>query len=597
MWQKKWREEIWSAIDRDWDVIIIGGGITGAGILREVTRLGLHALLIEQKDFAWGTSSRSSKLVHGGLRYLKEGKFRLTRASVHEREQLLKDGPGLIEPIDFLLANYEDDKAGRITYGMGLTIYDLLAFRWSHRYYSPQDFRLMAGQITPTGLEGGYRYGDAQTDDARLVLRVIREAVAAGGTAINYVKATKIIRDDDGNIARLEITDQETGQRAEIQSRVFINATGAWADNLRKKLGRTRRIRPLRGSHLIIPNWRLPVSQAITFAHPIDQRPVFLFPWEGITLVGTTDVDWEGSLDIEPGITPAEVAYLLTAIEARYPLLNIGLEDIISTYAGVRPVLDSGKENPSEESRDHVIWEENGLITVTGGKLTTFRLIAFEVIKKAAHYFDDLAEIDEDAPILAAIDLVLEGTEKLPADVKRRICGHYGTDAQALIDAAQSGEMDVIPGTAILWAELRWAARAEGVIHLDDLLLRRLRLGLLVSQGGKAHFERIRSICQPELGWDDARWEAEAERYFELYKCCYSLPNRSLIPDWRTPKTDKSKIIQDDGIKYRTPIREMGSRVLIAFLFFTSILMPLLIFLYRRRGKSLGESFSGISLN
>ena len=167
---KQPRSTIWQTINQPWDIIVIGGGITGAGILREAARLGLKALLVEQKDFAWGTSSRSSKLVHGGLRYLKEGKLGLTRASVLEREHLLDEGPGLIDPLGFLLATYEDDKTGRLVFGAGLTIYDLLALQWSYKYYSPRDFQMLAPRLSTTGLKGGFRYGDAQTDDARLVL-------------------------------------------------------------------------------------------------------------------------------------------------------------------------------------------------------------------------------------------------------------------------------------------------------------------------------------------------------------------------------------------------------------------------------------------
>src|SRR5512135_1564217 len=189
MWEKGWRERLWQHIDQDWDLLIIGGGITGAGILREATRLGLKSLLVEQNDFAWGTSSRSSKLVHGGLRYLKEGKLSLTRDSVHEREHLLQEGPGLIDPLGFLLTVYKGDSPGRWTYTMGLTVYDLLALRWDHEYYSPHDFRMLAPHISHAGLKGGFRFGDAQTDDARLTLRVIFEAMESGALALNYVKA------------------------------------------------------------------------------------------------------------------------------------------------------------------------------------------------------------------------------------------------------------------------------------------------------------------------------------------------------------------------------------------------------------------------
>jgi glycerol-3-phosphate dehydrogenase len=180
VWSKNWRAEIWSQLGQPWDILVIGGGITGAGILREASRLGLRALLLEKRDYAWGTSSRSSKLVHGGLRYLKEGKILLTRSSVQEREQLLEEGPGLIDPLGFLLTVNKGDSPGRWMYKLGLSVYDLLALQWDHEYYDPEEFRLLAPHIAHHNLTGGFRYGDAQTDDARLVLRVIQESVAEG---------------------------------------------------------------------------------------------------------------------------------------------------------------------------------------------------------------------------------------------------------------------------------------------------------------------------------------------------------------------------------------------------------------------------------
>jgi glycerol-3-phosphate dehydrogenase len=183
MWRTGWRERLWAGIGGPWDVLVVGGGITGAGILREAGRAGLSALLVEQRDFAWGTSSRSSKLVHGGLRYLKEGKLRLTRASVSERERLVAEGPGLVERLGFLLATYEGASPGPLTYRAGLSLYDLLAVRWSHQHYERDDFRMLAPHIARRGLRGGFRFGDAQTDDARLVLRVLQEAVAAGAAS------------------------------------------------------------------------------------------------------------------------------------------------------------------------------------------------------------------------------------------------------------------------------------------------------------------------------------------------------------------------------------------------------------------------------
>lgn len=541
MWNQGWREEIWAGIEQQWDIIIIGGGITGAGILREATRLGLKSLLIEQADFAWGTSSRSSKLVHGGLRYLKEGRLRLTRDAVREREQLLNDGPGLVEPLDFLLATYDGEHPGRFVYSAGLTIYDLLALRWSHRYYSAQDFKMMAGQLSQEGLEGGFRYGDALTDDARLVLRVIREAVQDGATALNYSRAEKLIRDENGRATGVILHDLESDRRAEAHASVIINASGAWANKLRDVKAKKERIRPLRGSHLIFPAWRLPVAQAVSFLHPLDQRPVFILPWEEVTLVGTTDEDHGDSLDKEPSITGPEVAYLMAAVEARYPSLGLTLDDVLSTYAGIRPVISSGAGDPSKESRDHIIWHDDGLITVTGGKLTTFRLIAEEVMNQVSEQIPDLPKVDMDAPILNPVDEQDLTSLPLGADAQRRLQGRYGRETADLLEAAQPGELEAIPQTNVLWAELRWAARAEGVVHLDDLLLRRVRLGILAENGALAHMDRIRSICQPELGWDDALWEKEQKAYLELCERCYSLPPYSRIPDWHQWLVEKDK--------------------------------------------------------
>ncbi|MBP6469367.1 MAG: glycerol-3-phosphate dehydrogenase/oxidase [Chloroflexi bacterium] len=533
MWMGNWREEVWREVERPYDILIVGGGITGAGILREAARLGLRALLVEQKDFAWGTSSRSSKLVHGGLRYLKEGKIGLTRASVSEREHLLEEGPGLIDPLGFLLATYKSDKTGRLVFRAGLTVYDLLALQWSHRYYSPRDFQMLAPHLTAAGLKGGFRYGDAQTDDARLVLRVIAEAVADGATAVNYVLAEQLLRDENGRVHGLILRDQLTNQTANVTARVVISATGAWADELRGQVGGEARIRPLRGSHLVFPNWRLPVAQAISFLHPIDQRPVMIFPWEGVTLVGTTDVDHARTLDKEPCISPDETAYLLAAVESQFPSLGITLGDVVAAFAGVRPVIGSGKEDPSDESRDHVVWVESGLLTVTGGKMTTFRLIALDALKEVRHLLPDLPELADNLPVLNPVNVALPGGELLPEEVRRRLLGRYGAAAPALVAAAQAGELDIIPGTQTLWAELRWAARAEAISHLDDLLLRRVRLGILLPEGGAALLPRIRAICQTELGWDDGRWQSEQAAYLALVRGCYSVPDAALIPDWR----------------------------------------------------------------
>ena len=533
------RTQAWSALTATHDILVIGGGITGAGIAREAARLKLRVALVEQRDFAWGTSSRSSKLVHGGLRYLKEGRIFLTRASVSERQRLLDEGAGLIDPLGFLLATYKGDSPGRRMYGAGLSVYDLLALQWSHRYYSAADFKQLAPFLADEGLQGGFRYGDAQTDDARLVLRVLSEAAGDGALLLNYASAASLLREASGAVTGAVVSDCSGEGRGPVavRAKVVINATGAWADRLRRDVGGVERIRPLRGSHLIFPAWRLPVTQALSFLHPLDRRPVFIFPWEGITLVGTTDVDHSEDLtgdraDGEPRISPEEVAYLMAAVASQFPTLGLTLDDAISTFAGVRPVIGTGKADPSKESRDHVVWEESGLLTVTGGKLTTFRRIALDALKIASKRIPQIREPSARVPVLSPVNVPL-GRADLSEAERRRLLGRYGNHAPALVAAAREGELERVPGAATLWAELRWAARTEGVVHLDDLLLRRTRLGLLLPNGGQDILPRVGAVCREELRWDDAAWREEARRYQRLWTMYYSLPDPRSVPDWR----------------------------------------------------------------
>ena len=535
MQHASWREQLPTMLTgRDWDLVIIGGGITGAGILLEASRRGLKALLVEQRDFAWGTSSRSSKLVHGGLRYIKEGKLLLTRDSVRERQHLLQQAAGLVDAQSFAFGDYAGRKPGRRVFAAGLALYDLLAGQHSRGYHMADDFLMLAPHIRREHLNGGLSYADAKTDDARLVLRILQEAEDAGGIAANYVRVERILR-EDGRAAGVELFDAAGNARHTVKARVVVNATGAWADRLRENSAGTQKLRPLRGSHLLLPAWRLPVAQAIGLMHPHDGRPVFMFPWEGVTLVGTTDVDHAADMQQEAAITPEEVAYLMEAIDWQFPQLRIGLDDIIATYAGVRPVIDTGKADPSKEGRDHAVWLEDGLLTVTGGKLTTFRLIALDTLKHAAPL---LPEWSADLSLRP----VFEQSSPLPAHARlnafqrRRLQGRYGKRAAELLASSSADELTVIPGTETLWAELRWAARCEAVVRLDDLLLRRTRLGLQLRGGGADLMSRIRAICQPELGWDDARWGEEQDAYLNLWQKHYSLPSPMQTAYERTPE-------------------------------------------------------------
>jgi glycerol-3-phosphate dehydrogenase len=540
MWNKNWRDEIWGVLDQEWDLIIVGGGITGAGILQEAVRLGLRALLVEAGDFGSGTSSRSSKMVHGGLRYLKNGQLHLTYESVRERERLMRSARGLVTPLGFLLANYRSDHTPSWLLGMGLVMYDVIALKWGHRRYDALDMHELCPFLEEEGLAGGYRYFDAQTDDARLVLRIIRQAVQEGATALSYARAVRLLRNQYGQVCGIVLKDEapnlagEFEQRAvELKAQVVINATGAWADDLRAQVEGRSRLRKLRGSHLVLPASRLPLTRAVSFTHPQDQRFVFAFPWEGVTLVGTTDIDHTAAMDEEPVSSEVEVEYLLGAIKSVFPGQELGRQDIQATFAGVRPVIDTGKPDPSKESREHVLWCEKGLLTVAGGKLTTFRLMARDALKAACaqglkQRGDKTAggkktqsarkeQVLESLPSEALTNLGLNPGWRL------RLAGRYGQEALELAACAQPGDFEPAGGVPALWAELRWAARAEGVVHLDDLLLRRVRLGLLLPQGGLAHMDRIRATVQAELGWDNSRWEVEQNHYAQLWKQCYYL--------------------------------------------------------------------------
>ena len=275
----------------------------------------------------------------------------------------------------------------------------------------------------------------------------------------------------------------------------------------------------------MLPAWRLPLAQAISLMHPADGRPVFAYPWEGVTLVGTTDVDHKEDLSHEAAITRAEFDYLMAALHDQFPQLNLTDDDIIATYAGVRPVIDSGKADPSREGRDHALWLEHGLLTVTGGKLTTFRVIALDALKLAATRLPELRDKLTPQAIFPPAP-PLRYTPQLPAGQAQRLQGRYGSQAQPLIDAAQDGELECIPGTATIWAQLRWAARHESVCKLEDLLLRRSRIGIQLRGGGIDILPRVRAICQAELGWDDQRWDTEQAAYLALWKTRYSLPQR-----------------------------------------------------------------------
>lgn len=515
MWSRGYRDEVFGRLNEKWDFVIVGGGITGAGILAEAARMGKKALLVEVRDFASGTSSRSTKLVHGGLRYLRQGQVKVTRESVIERERLLREAKGLVTPLGFYLTTFRNDTMPGWMFGAGLAVYDLIARKWAHQKYDVEQLIERVPPLAGAEVRGGYHYYDAQTDDARLTVRVLREAVRRGGTAINYVRAIELLRTQDGKVRGVVLRDEPTGRTFEVEADVVINATGVWADDLRGKVGAQKRLRPIRGSHIIFPRERLALAEAVSLLHPRDGRAVFAVPWEGVTLFGTTDVDHGTDLESEPVIAENEVEYLFEAVRHAFPNAELNVGDIRSTWAGVRGVINTGASNPAKESREHALWNEDGLLTVTGGKLTTFRTMALDTLRavglkgKREHILDEPTDV--------ALD------ERLDAASRARLLGRYGTEAPSVfaVGGENGDPTATIAGSPALWAELRFAARDEAIVHLDDLLLRRVRLGLLLDQGGMPMLDRIRRVVQPELGWDDAHWDREAARYRQVWERAY----------------------------------------------------------------------------
>lgn len=533
---------------KPWDMLIIGGGITGAGIAREAARRGLAVLLIEQKDFAWGTSSRSSKMVHGGLRYIASGDYKTTLLSVRERERMLSEASGLVNEMHYVMPHYKGKFPPPWIFNTLLRVYDRLAGKHYFTYFKREAFLSLNPNIKQDKFLGASQFSDAVTDDSRLVMRVLNEAINDGAQAINYLKAESLITNEQGLVvgATLKDTSSEDNAHSNAQSydvyaKVVVSATGAWADTLRMQASKQteqsfhKQIRPSRGSHLVVSKERLPIEQAYTFLHPVDKRAVFVFPWENRTVLGTTDLDHPPLDDSEVGITNEEVDYLLTATNELFNDVKLNRKDVISTWAGVRPLISEGGDgkrvSPSKEKRDHSVWLDNNLVTVSGGKLTTFRLIALDVLEKC----QEVLALDKSVIQKQTLndDHVFSNTAPthpkfftLPKALQQRLQGFYGRQLDTLLELAHEDDLAYVTDSNTIWAEIRFAARHEQVMHLDDLLLRRTRLGLILPNGAMTPLisARLKQICQQELGWNEQKWQQEAQRYQNLWQRYYHLP-------------------------------------------------------------------------
>lgn len=547
MFHPHWREQALSHLDETFDLIVIGGGITGCGVMLDAAQRGLRVLLVERQDIASGTSSRSSKLIHGGLRYLKQMQFRITRTACRERDRMMVLNPDLVRPIRFLYPARKGDNTPGWTVDLGLWMYDRLTNRpEKHTHLTREEVEAMAPGLAVDNLDRTMAYTDGVADDAQLTLAIAATGFAYGGLMLTRAEAAEAITGTNGRIEGLILRDLESGRTHNVRAHLVINATGVWVDQLRQAFGIAgTRLRPARGSHIIFATDRIPLHAAVTIPSPDDGRPVFLIPHPEGVLMGTTDVYHDGSLD-DPRVTHAEVDYLLRAVQAHYPEQRLSAADIAGSFAGVRPILYTHSDNPSEASREEDIWEESGMLSVAGGKLTTWRQTAEETVDAALKLLPeertrsvapcytggtplvDLAPQDLEqrlrinyalpSAVAAGMARRLRSTAwwaprlaHHPARWKRRL---HGLAWLAPRLARNENELNpLIDGTDLSAAEARAHCAFGAVLHVEDLLLRRVRIGLWQPALAREIVPRLRPIFRQELGWDDRRWEKEAESF------------------------------------------------------------------------------------
>ncbi len=533
--------------DRPYDLVIIGGGITGAGVARDAVLRGLKVALFEKGDFASGTSSKSSKLIHGGLRYLEHGEIGLVFESVSERRVQTRVAPHLVRPQAFLVPIYKDQKPGLELMNLGLWIYDSLALFRAPRMH--KTFRgARAAELEPEmrkdGLKGIIEYYDCATDDARLVLENILDARASGAVCRNYTAVTSLDRAPDGRIRGVTVKDVFTGETERLACRAVVLAAGAWTDETIRRLEvpvERELLRRTKGVHLVFPRERLPVTRAITLISHIDGRVMFVIPWRGRTVVGTTDTDFEGTAD-EVYADAADAEYLCKATNAYFPSANLTPADVIATWAGLRPLIRGDEnEDESEVSREHEVFaRDDGMVIVAGGKLTTYRRMAKEVVRTAIKWLKahddgfDASGLDRagtkerplpgaqglDDPSLQGVAAIGQALMErgVSADDATHLCGVYGARAPQLVtmieaDAKLGARMN--DDCPYLWAEVDFAVQQDLARTIDDVLSRRVPLLLVGRDQGLDVCERVAARMQVLLGWTDDERARQVESYRE----------------------------------------------------------------------------------
>jgi len=524
------------------DLLIIGGGITGAGAARDAARRGIRVVVVEQGDIASGTSSRSSKLVHGGLRYLEQGEVSLVFEAVAERRILLEIAPHLVHPMPFLLPVFGDSRRGMFTINIGMWLYDGLSLFRSpkvHKTLSREKVLKAEPALRSDGLKGAPVYYDCATDDARLTLETMLDAERHGAEIRTHTRVTRLLREGQQVVAA-EVHDQLTGEVSTIRAKAIVNATGPWSDDTRALDGTipNSRMRPTKGIHIVVSAKRLQVTHAVVCLHPTDGRVFFTIPWGEETYIGTTDTDFEG----DPGAVNAsseDVAYLIAATNDYFPNASISADDVIATWAGVRPLVSQeAAENESSVSREHIITvEPDGLITIAGGKLTTYRRMGTELINQVLETLEDrgvgltglqMPETDLN-PLPGAVgwpesgdceavaerilavsgDLLTEST----ATLLSKSYGMRGINIAELVVADPTLAVPLIDGRPEIAAQIVWAATEELAATVSDAMIRRTQLYYRDPNQGLDAVDTVAGLLATQLGWSSEEAARHADNY------------------------------------------------------------------------------------
>ena len=523
------------------DVLVIGGGITGAAIARDAALRGFRTALVEKGDFGSGTSSASSRLIHGGLRYLEQYAFRLVLEASRERRVLLRIAPHLVRPLPFVFPLYRGARVPPWKLRCGLWLYDLLAaFRnvQVHRWLGRKATLRLEPGLRERGLKAAGLYYDAQTDDARLVLATMRSAAQAGALVANYVEAVSLLK-PDGRVRGATVRDLLNDETRTIRALIVVNACGPWVDELRRldEPGADPLLRLTKGAHVAVPRQRLGNTHAITLTSPIDGRVMFVLPWGDAeqSYIGTTDTDEAVSPD-DVRATAEDVIYLLRSANAFFPQARLSPNDVVATWAGLRALLRSERTvAPSQVSREHRITESaSGLLTIAGGKLTTHRVMAQELgdlVAARLRALDGRPRAPRPPthrlPLPGGETADLEGLTKAAVErgaseaTARHLVGTYGSEAPGVLnlvdrDRALGGR--IMAGRPELWAEVVHAVEREMAVRLSDVLVRRLHLFYKTRDQAVPATSAVADRLAQALGWDGARRAEELAAYLQLVK-------------------------------------------------------------------------------